>query len=149
MARLLGRLGLAMAAALFALFFLTVALIFLHIGFYMFLAGVLTSKAAAALLVGVSGLIVTALLGLSARWALQSAFSRPKPKRVAGAAPPPAGSRSPLADLADQLGYAGAGPLMAQATAHPYHAVVASLLAGLAVGVSPKLRGTLREVLRP
>jgi hypothetical protein len=134
------RLALAAAAVAVALIVAAIALWFFGQALFLQLETTRLSPAEAALITGVSGLVLAVLIALLARYLL-------RPRRVAARAPTPS-SGSLVNDLALQLGGIIAQQATATSRAHPYGTVGTALVAGLAVGAMPELRKALLGVLK-
>jgi hypothetical protein len=141
MDRLLARVVLSAAAVIAALILIATATVFLCVALYLFLISLSAAPALAALVTGLTVLLLAALILLAARVATRRRSSGET--RAAGR--DPAGN---INDLAAQLGGLAAHDLASQAQAHPYRAFAVSLLAGLAVGGSPELRKLLAKLLK-
>lgn len=141
----LSRALLSLAAIVAALILVAAAVLFLGAALYLWLVALAVAPALAALIVGVVGFVLAGLIVLAARlsWRCRGT-RRPTGDRGANAS---LGAGN-LNDLAAQLGSLAARELSAEAQAHPYRAVVVSLLAGLAVGGSPTLRNVLDKLLK-
>jgi hypothetical protein len=136
MDKLFARLLAAAAALLIALAIATAAIFFLCGALYMALLAV-TSPPRAALATGVAALVVAGLVLLIARLALGE-----KTRRKTKGAPPREESLARL--VGSMLGEDAVGIVRG----HPKETVTGSLLVGLAVGMSPKLRAALGDLLR-
>jgi hypothetical protein len=136
------RLLVALAALLAALAILLVALIFLCGALYMALLGV-TTPPLAALATGGAALLTAILVLLVAR------FGGAPTRRVRQVNPPrrpdaPGGDEG----LATAFGSLLGEQLVGLARQHAKSTVLGSLVAGLALGASPELRGLLRDLLK-
>ncbi len=133
--------AISLAAAVAAIVFVAVSVVFLGAALYLSLAPIMPAPFAA-LVVGLVGLVVAGVIILVARM-----ISRRSPAGVGiGAADP---SRAgDVNDIAAALGGLAARELTARTQAHPYRAFGVALLAGLAVGISPELRNILTDVLK-
>ena len=145
MERLLSRALIGMAAAVAAMILATIAAVFLGWALYLFLVSLSAAPPLAAALVGLAGLVLAGMIILAARIASRRIQGSPTSGNTGSADPNLAGN---INDLAAKLGGLAARELTEQAQAHPYRAVVVSLLAGLAVGVIPELRKTLENILK-
>jgi hypothetical protein len=143
--RFLSRALISMAAVLAAIILVAAAVVFLGAALYLWLLSLSAAPPLAALLVGLTGLILAGLIILAARMASRCGRTG-RPNGNSGSAD--AGLAGNVNELAAQLGSLAARELTSQAQAHPYRAVVASLLAGIAVGGSPALRNMLDKMLK-
>jgi xanthosine utilization system XapX-like protein len=135
--RFLSRIVFAAAAYAAALIFVSVAVGFLGSALYLWLVSIPLAPPLAALLVGVAGLAVAALIVLTAKWIL----ARWRTARVAS------GPISPT-DPAGELGQLIVQEAATLVTAYPYRAFVISLIAGFAIGASPEFRGIFKSSLK-
>ena len=142
---LLSRALLSLAAIVAALILVAAAVLFLGAALYLWLVALSFAPSLAALIVGGVGFALAGLIVLAARLSWRCGRTRRSASDRGAAAAPGAGN---LNDLAAQLGSLAARELNAEAQAHPYRAVVVSLLAGLAVGSSPALRNMLDKLLK-
>ncbi len=133
MSRRLARLGAAAAAGIIALIVVTIAICYLADALLAAFEAVPLSPAVAALLVGVVGLVLAAVIALIVRLLVRA------PRAAAVPAPPGGG----LDEAAAQLGGLVAQQLVSTARARPYTTMAAALAAGLALGVFPELRSIL------
>lgn len=115
---------------------------FLSAAAYLALLDVTTAPVAA-LVCGLATLLLAVLIALSTRWATagrglhrKRGFGKNGPLRPSGEA-----------EMAAEVGGIVGEEITSLVRAHTGAAVAVSLLAGLAVGVSPRLRRTLRELL--
>jgi predicted lipid-binding transport protein (Tim44 family) len=99
--------------------------------------------AAAAGLTGLAGLVLAALIGLTAKAAMRP----PRRQAVPATAPRPGGNGAANGIVAD-LGALAAQQIINTTRAHPYSTMGAALAAGLAVGAIPELRKTLTGLLK-
>jgi hypothetical protein len=147
--RFLSQALIAVAAAVAAIIFVATAAIFLGAALYLFLVSLSAAPPLAALLVGLAGLVLAGLIALAVRMTWRCRRTGRTGGGSGSADPGRAGDAAgDVADLAAQLGSLAARELASQAQAHPYRAVVVSLLAGLAVGGSPALRNMLEKMLK-
>ncbi len=144
MERFLSRVAFSLAAAVAAIMLVAVATIFLCGALYLFLVSVSVAPPAAALLVGLAGLIVAALIIFLARSTPQWRQAARTNGGAGSADLRPAGN---IDDLAAELGALAARRLGSRVQAHPYRAFVVALLTGLAVGGSSELRDVLKKTL--
>lgn len=139
--RLIARMAVAAAALVLAMLLVVAALGFLAYGAYLALLGAL-SPPLAALATGAGALFAAFLIVAAARFAT-------RPARAA------AGRRDSAEDgfsperLAGEIGGKLGEQLGAVTRSHKGPVLAASLLAGVAVGASPKLRGLLLGLLLP
>jgi hypothetical protein len=145
MERFISRVVISVAAALAAVMLVVLAVIFRGGALYLFLVSISAAPALAALVVGLTGLVLAGLIILATRMASQCGRKNQAGERSGPADPGAAGN---IGDLASQLGGLAARELTAQTQAHPYRAVAVALLAGLAVGGSPELRDMLKKMLK-
>lgn len=145
MEQFLSRVLISMAAVVAAIVLGTVAVIFLCAALDLQLVAMSAAPPLAALLVGLAGLVLAGLLILAVRIASRCGGAGRTGGGTGFADPGLAGN---VSDLAARLGGLAAQELTAQARAHPYRAVAAALLAGLAVGGSPELRAMLKKALK-
>jgi hypothetical protein len=134
------RLALAAAAGVVALIVAAIALWFLGQALFLALAATTLSPAQAAVITGISLLVLAVLIGLVARALL-------RPGRTAVAAPVPS-TGSVVNDLALQLGGIVAQMAADTSKAHPYGTVGAAFTAGFGLGAMPELRKTLLDLLK-
>jgi hypothetical protein len=139
---LTARLALAAAASAVALIVAAIALWFLGQALFLALAATMLSPAQAAVITGVSGLVLAALIGFLAR-----AVLRPRRTAVAASALAP-NSGSIVNDLALQLGSIVAQKAAATSKAHPYGTVGTAFAAGFGLGAMPELRKALLDLLK-
>jgi len=140
MERFLWRAAIAMAALIVVIVISTVAIAFLAGALYLLLCSMPMTPPAAALVVGLVGLGLAALVALAARLVSRRALP---PGRTSGSG----GSSSNINDIAARLAGLTAQEMLALIRAHPHRAVIVSLLAGLAVGVSAEIRRILKGVV--
>ena len=141
MERLLSRVATSLAAAVASLIFVAAAIGFLGTALYLLLVPVMSAPAAA-FVVGLAGLVLSASIGLAGYMTFRRALL---PPRFGSAG---SGRRSDINGIAAALGELAAREMSAGAQAHPYHAVAIGLLAGLAVGISPELRDIFKGALK-
>lgn len=141
MQRFLSRVAISLAAAVAAIIFAAASVIFLGAALYLSLVPIMPAPFAA-LVVGVTGLVLAGLIILVARMASRR---RPAAPGIGAADPSRA---SDFNDITATLGGLAARELTARTQAHPYRAFGIALLAGLAVGISPELRNILKDVLK-
>jgi hypothetical protein len=141
MERLLSRVAISLAAAVASLILVTAAIGFLGTALYLLLVPDLSAPAAA-LVVGLAGLVLSGSVALAGYMTFRRALV---PPRFASAG---SGRGSDINGMAAALGELAAREMSAGAQAHPYHAVAIGLLAGLAVGISPELRDVLKGALK-
>jgi hypothetical protein len=134
MDRLVMRFALAVGLVLVAVIFLTGAAGFLCAALYLHLAS-LMSPAAAAALTGLAALIVMAVLLILGRLVL----AKPAPQLPVAAAAAPLDEAQITQALTTLLG----GELGKSLLQHPKSGAAIALAAGLAMGLSPALRGLL------
>jgi hypothetical protein len=134
--RILTRLAVSFAVVLVMLVATVVAFGFFVFAIYLALENVVMPPVAAAL-TGVCVLLLAALFALAARLA----FPSRRPRTRAEAAQEATES---TAKVGSEVGRR----LRGFADAHANGTLIAALLAGLAVGASPKLRTFLREILK-
>jgi hypothetical protein len=137
------RIAIAVAAGIVALVVLATTMWFLGDALMLWLEDKAFTPAGAAGLTGLAGLVLTALLGLCARWALHP---RRRPAAPAPAASP--GVNGVANGIAADLGALAAQQIVSTTRAHPYGTVGAALAAGLAVGAVPELRKSLISLLK-
>ena len=142
MERVLWRAAIAMAALIVVIVISIVAIAFLAGALYLLLCSMPMTPPAAALVVGLVGLGLAALVALAARLVSRRALP---PGRRSGSG----GSldSSNINDIAARLAGRTAQEMLALIRAHPHRAVIVSLLAGLAVGVSAEIRHILKGVV--
>jgi hypothetical protein len=136
------RLALAATAGVVALIVAAIALWFLGQALFLALAATILSPAQAAVITGISELVLAALIGFLAR-----ALLRPRRTTVAVSAPTPS-SGSVVNDLALQLGSIVAQKAAAASKAHPYGTVGTAFTAGFGLGAVPELRKALLDLLK-
>ena len=140
------RICLAAGAGIVALIVLGTTIWFLGNALMLLLQATGFEPAGAAALTGGAGLVLVALIGLLAKY-----LASPHPRaaiRAAGA-PPPAARDSAINGYAAELGAVLAQQVVSTTRAHPYTAMGAALVAGLAVGAIPELRKTLTGSTKP
>lgn len=142
---LLSRVAISLAAAVVAIIFVAAAIGFLGAALYLLLAGVM-SQALAALVVGLVGLALAGLIGL----AVSMIFRRTPARRAIGFMGSSRGGdiAGDINGIAAEIGSLAAREMNSAAKAHPYHTLALSLLAGLAIGLSPQLRDILKGALK-
>ena len=142
MERFLWRAAIAMAALIVVIVISIVAIAFLAGALYLLLRSMPMTPPAAALVVGLVGLGLAALVALAARLVSRRALP---PGRTSGSG----GSlgSSNINDIAARLAGLTAQEMLALIRAHPHRAVIVLLLAGLAVGVSAEIRHILKGVV--
>jgi small-conductance mechanosensitive channel len=138
-ARTLACLLLAVAAALAATGFLIAAL-------YLVLDERLTSTAAAALVGGLL-LVVALVLLLVANRGIRRACRAEAVGAGGSRQRPGDAERSSPSELAASLGAVVGDETVKWTRAHPFSALAAALVAGIAVGVSPRLRSELEQLM--
>ena len=138
----LSRLTLALIGCVAAILFLLVGYGFLCAAAYLALLDITTAPVAA-LVCGLVTLLLAVLIALVTRWA--TAGGGPGPRRAFGKdrAQHPSGDAKAAAEVGGMVGE----EIASLVRAHTGAAVVVALLAGVAVGVSPRLRRALRELL--
>jgi hypothetical protein len=136
------RIAVAAAAGLAAFVVLAVTMWFLGDALMLWLEDKSLSPAGAAGLTGVAGLVLTGLVALSGRWALQA------PRRPAASAAAPAHANGVANGIAADLGALAAQQIVNTTRAHPYGTAGAALAAGLAVGAMPELRKSLMGLFK-
>jgi hypothetical protein len=143
------RISVAAALGVVALLVLTVTLLFLGHALMLLFEDQGIRPSGAAGLTGLVGLVLVAVFGLLAKWAMRS------PRRGAAApAASPAGSGSGTlgsslgGGLAADLGALAAQQIASATRNHPYRTMGAALAAGLAVGALPELRKALLDLLK-
>ena len=141
----------SMAAAVTAIILVAAAVIFLCAALYLFLVSLSAAPPLAAFLTGLTGLALAGIIIFGCSMASQrpqiEQASADQTSSDTGAAPP-GGNAGDVNDLAAKLGDLAVRELASQVQAHPYRTVVASLLAGLAVGGIPELRNMLGKMLK-
>jgi hypothetical protein len=145
MERFLSRVRISVAAAVAAIILVAIAVMFLGGALNLFLVSMAVAPSLAALLTGLVGLVLTALIILVARIASRC---RPWGGARGKTASADAGLASNIRDFAADLGSLAARGLAGQAQAHPYRAFAVSLFAGLAVGGFPELRSMIEKMLK-
>jgi hypothetical protein len=143
--RFISRVVISVGSALAAILLVAVAIIFLGGALYLYLVSISAAPPLAALIVGLTGLILAGLFILVARMASRCSWASRAGDR---SGQPASGAAGNISDLASQLGGLAARELTAQTKAHPYRAVAVALLAGLAVGGSPELRDILKKMTK-
>ena len=138
------RIGIAAAAGLVALIVLAATIWFLGDALMLWLEDKNLSTAGAAALTGLAGLVLTALVALSARWTLHP---RRRPAVPATATPSP-GVNGVANGIAADLGALAAQQIVSTTRSHPYGTAGAALAAGLAVGAMPELRKSLMGLFK-
>ena len=134
MERFLWRAAIAMAALIVVIVISIVAIAFLAGALYLLLCSMPMTPPAAALVVGLAGLGLAALVALAAR--LVSRRALPPGRASSGVSL----DSSNINDIAARLAGLTAQEMLALIRAHPHRAVIVSLLAGLAVGASAEIR---------
>jgi len=142
MERFLWRAAIAMAALIVVIVISIVAIAFLAGALYLLLCSIPMTPPAAALVVGLVGLGLAALVALAARLASRRALP---PGRASGSGV--SLDSSNINDIAARIAELTAQEMLALIRAHPHRAVIVSLLAGLAVGVSAEIRRILKGVV--
>jgi hypothetical protein len=137
--RFLSRVALSMAAAIAAIIFVAASVVFLGAALYLSLVPIMPAPFAA-LVVGLTGLLIAGLIILVARLT-----SRRGPAGGETGATDP-GRTGDVNDIATALGGLAAQELTSRAQAHPFRAFGIALVTGLAVGLSPELRKILRDL---
>ena len=138
------RIGIAAAAGLVALIVLAATIWFLGDALMLWLEDKNLSTAGAAALTGLAGLVLTALVALSARWTLHP---RRRPAVPATATPSP-GVNGVANGIAADLGALAAQQIVSTTRSHPDGTAGAALAAGLAVGAMPELRKSLMGLFK-
>jgi hypothetical protein len=122
-----------------------VAVIFLGGALYLYLVWISAAPPLAALIVGLTALILAGLIIVVARMASRCSWASRAGDR---SGQPDSSAAGNISDLASQLGGLAARELTAQTKAHPYRAVAVALIAGLAIGGSPELRDMLKKMTK-
>ncbi len=143
MERFLWRMAITTAALIALIVVLIVAIAFLTGALYLFLRSIPLTRPVAALIVGLVGLGLSALIVLVVH--LVSRRAAAPTGGVAGAGT--SQDSSNINDIAARLAGLTAQEMMALVRAHPRRAVIVSLLAGLAVGYSAQIRNILKAVV--
>ncbi len=141
----------SVAAVVAAMILAAAAVIFLCAALYLFLVSLSAAPPLAAFLTGLTALALAGLIILASWMASRrGATGRVAAGQTSGDTPaaPPRGNAGDTNDLAAKLGDLAVRELALQVQAHPYRTVVASLLAGLAVGGIPELRNMLGKMLK-
>jgi hypothetical protein len=138
----LSRLMCVLVGSVAAVLVLLVGYGFLSAAAYLALLGVTTAPIAA-LVCGLVTLLFALLVALSTRWAMTGRGLHPKRGFGKNGRPLPSGE----AEMAGEVGGIVGEEIASLVRAHRGAAVAVSLVAGLAVGVSPRLRQTLRDLL--
>lgn len=133
MHRLLRSAGFSAASLALAMPFVIAAVGFVCAAIYLALVPILAPPVAALATAG-AALLIAGLIMLTGRLLAR------RPAAVAGAAD--------ANRLAAEIGTALGGEAASLASTHPRGTLVGSLLLGFAVGASPKLRSTLRDLLK-
>ena len=144
MERFLWRIAIATASLIVLIVFLIVAIAFLTGALYLFLCSMLTQPAAA-LIVGLVGLGLAALIALVVRLVSRRGAASPL-GRVASSQS--SQDSSNINDIAARLAGLTAQEMVTLVRAHPHRAAIVSLIAGLAVGLSSEIRNVLKAVIR-
>jgi hypothetical protein len=144
MERFLWRMAIAMAALIALIVFLVVAIAFLTGALYLLLCSIPLTPPAAALIVGLVGLGLAALIALVVRLVSRRGAAFPL-GRVAGSGA--SHDSSNINDIAARLAGLTAQEMVTLVRAHPHRAVIVSLIAGLAVGLSGQIRNILKAVI--
>jgi len=131
------RLAISLAVMLIALVAAIIAVAYFAYGLYLFLVQFLAAPAAA-VVTGILVLVAAILLVASVR-----VIARPRRRRRRESVPPLEGVEN-AAELGSELGR----KLRGLADAHASGGLLAALVAGFAVGVSPKLREFLKAILK-
>jgi hypothetical protein len=132
------RLAISLAVMLIALIAAIIAVAYFAYGLYLVLLQVFMAPAAA-VVTGILVLVAAILL-----IAVTRVVARPRRRRRRGSVPPLEGYQN-AAELGGELGR----KLRGLADAHASGGLLAALVAGFAVGVSPKLRDFLKAILEP
>lgn len=140
MDRLVMRVALAMGIVLVAAILLASAAGFLCAALYLYLSALL-SQAAAAALTGLAALIAMFLIAVAGRFMLSE---RPRAAPPAQASPAPAREDPHMAQALSALLGEELGRTLRR---HPKSTAAMALAAGVAIGVSPRLRGILIGLL--
>ena len=144
MERFLWRMAIATASLIALIVFLIVAIAFLTGALYLFLCSIPLTRPAAALIVGLVGLGLAALIALVVRLVSRRGAASPL-GRVAGSRS--SQDSSNINDIAARLAGLTAQEMVTLVRAHPHRAVMVSLIAGLAVGFSAEIRNILKAVV--
>jgi len=144
MERFLWRMAIATASLIALIVFLIVAIAFLTGALYLFLCSIPLTRPAAALIVGLVGLGLAALIALVVRLVSRRGAAFPL-GRVAGSGA--SRDSSNIKEIAARLAGRTAQEMVTPVRAHPHRAVVVSLIAGLAVGLSAEIRNILKAVV--
>jgi hypothetical protein len=136
------RIGLAAGAGLVALIVLGTTLWFLGDALMLLLEARGFMPPAAAGLTAVAGLVLTAVIGLCAKWAMRPPRRRPAPTVAA------ARGNGVTNGIAADLGALAAQQIVNTTREHPYGTVGAALAAGLAFGAIPELRQAVTGMLK-
>ncbi len=144
MERFLWRMAIATASLIALIVFLIVAIAFLTGALYLFLCSIPLTRPAAALIVGLVGLGLAALIALVVRLVSRRGATFPL-GRVAGSGA--SHDSSNINDIAARLAGLTAQEMVTLVRAHPHRAVMVSLIAGLAVGFSAEIRNILKAVV--
>ena len=144
MERFLWRMAIATASLIALIVFLIVAIAFLTGALYLFLCSIPLTRPAAALIVGLVGLGLAALIALVVRLVSRRGATFPL-GRVAGSGA--SHDSSNINDIAARLAGLTAQEMVTLIRAHPHRAVIVSLIAGLAVGFSAEIRNILKAVV--
>jgi hypothetical protein len=143
--RFISRVAISVGSALAAVILVAVAVVFLGGALYLYLVSISAAPPLAALIVGLTALILAGLTILVARMASRRSWASRAGDRFGQ---PASGAAGNISDLASQLGGLAARELTAQTKAHPYRAVAVALIAGLAIGGSPELRDMLKKMTK-
>ncbi len=144
MERFLWRMAIATASLIALIVFLIVAIAFLTGALYLFLCSIPLTRPAAALIVGLVGLGLAALIALVVRLVSRRGATFPL-GRVAGSGA--SHDSTNINDIAARLAGLTAQEMVTLVRAHPHRAVIVSLIAGLAVGFSAEIRNILKAVV--
>jgi hypothetical protein len=134
--RFLTRLAISLAVVLIALIAAITAIVYFAYALYLLLLDVVVPPAAA-VLTGILVLLAVAILAAATR-----AGMRPRRRRDPG---PTLEAAEDAADLGNEIARKIRGLMGAQASG----GLLAALVAGFAVGMSPKLRAFLQAILKP
>ena len=141
MGRRIAGAAVAVAAVLAAIILVAAAVLSFAAALYLYLRPLVAEPAAAALLVGIAGLALAALILLAAWVATGGGWQRLWP----------AGARRPDGDataLAAALGEISARKAAVAAETHPFGAFAIAFIAGLALGGSNELRKALKSAVQ-
>jgi hypothetical protein len=144
MERFLWRMAIATASLIALIVFLIVAIAFLTGALYLFLCSIPLTRPAAALIVGLVGLGLAALIALVVRLVSRRGAAFPLGRVASSGA---SHDSSNIKDIAARLAGLTAQEMVSLVRAHPHRAVIVSLIAGLAVGLSAEIRNILKAVV--